>query len=132
MLEHVQTLAQRPDKIAIRRTHIMLEWLRFWPSSLPETTSRLLDYGPPEYIRIVGQEDFQLAPYVQLDDGLPRMDWAAALDRMEEIEGTAERDRFWTDCERAWLLHLGRALGSEYKLYEDGEALMLSLAVVAE
>ena len=79
----------------------------------------------PEYVRSGRDASFRIREHFQSTYGLPVCNWEpvrAWIDTLpEEARGPA-----WTDCERAWLLHLRDALGPTYRLEESDSAFLVS------
>ena len=83
---------------------------------------------PPPPVAISAQrvDDFGIAENLLDANGLPVLDWNAAQEWVEGITGEAAQGQAWSDCERAWLEHLRAALGAEFRLREQGSAMLLS------
>jgi hypothetical protein len=80
----------------------------------------------PERLRSPGVPDFDIPASLAEANGLPLLDWDAAHAWVEAIPAEARRAEAWSACERAWLQHLGAALGGRYRLRGAGSALLLS------
>jgi hypothetical protein len=79
----------------------------------------------PSFVLAEGCAPFDVGRSLTLRDGVARLDWNAVngwIDALPE----SRRGAAWADCERAWLLHLRDALGTSYRLREQGQSLLLS------
>ena len=84
--------------------------------------------APPAVISAPGSDDYGAFATENLSsaNGLPLLDWNAAQQWIDGISGEEAQAKAWSDCERAWLEHLREALGSNYRLREQGTAVLLS------
>lgn len=92
----------------------------------PETAAevRASLAAPAELISPGIDAPFPVPQHLHLHEGLPIIDWGAALEwtlRASTHEGTVDAVQ---ECKRAWLLHLRDALG--YTLHESEYAFVLS------
>lgn len=93
----------------------------------PATTEAVATLPPPPVaISADGSDDFSVTETLLDANGLPVLDWNAVQQWVDGISGEAAQARAWSECERAWLEHLRVALGPEYRLRENGTALLLS------
>lgn len=81
---------------------------------------------PPGQLEAPGVESFAFAESLQFVNSLPVPDWAAVSRWVESISLKSDQAEAWTDAERAWLLHLGAALGPRHRLSEQGGMAVLS------
>jgi hypothetical protein len=81
---------------------------------------------PPAAISAPGADDFSVTENLRDANGLPVLSWETAQQWVDGISGGEAQAKAWSDCERAWLEHLRAALGSDYRLREQGTALLLS------
>jgi hypothetical protein len=72
-----------------------------------------------------GAVDFPLTSHFEFADGLPYLNWQKVHEWVGELPATHQGEA-WSRCERAWLLHLGAALGPEYRLTESDSVALLS------
>jgi hypothetical protein len=83
-------------------------------------------YAPPPVVSALGSDDFNVTENLTNANGLPVLDWSAVQQWVDGVSGEEAQAKAWSDCERAWLEHLQAALGSEYRLREQGTAMLLS------
>lgn len=100
------------------------------PATSPASSSHAADAAPPQpphHIELQGVQAFDVAAHLQSPAGFPQLDWAA-LDTWAKGSGTD--DGQITDAinqaRRAWLLHLGAALGEHMHLHESDDVYVLS------
>jgi len=80
----------------------------------------------PEEIRVAGIAPFRIVGHMSLHNGLPMVDWPSVQSWIDDVVPEKDRAQAWSDCERAWLLHLRHALGPGYHLQENEGAAVLS------
>src|SRR5262245_2537367 len=102
--------------------------LKFFQSLLAgsdEADKPAVHAEPPAEIVVPGAASLAFTPILQVVNGFPVPDWEAVGKWMEGVP-EQERSAACGACERAWLLHLRAALGSAYRVDEQGGALLLS------
>ena len=104
----------------------MLRWLtsRFLPSASTDTTSP--QTIPAVQIEASHVEPLALASVTRDANGLPVFDWQAVTSWVTRVPDPNEQARAWGAAERAWLDHLCVALGPDFRVREQGSALLLS------
>lgn len=104
----------------------MLRWLtsRFLPTSPADSVSQ--QATPAIQIEAPHAEPLALASVIQDANGLPVFDWEAITHWIAHLPDPAEHAKAWGTAERAWLDHLCVALGPDFRVREDGTALLLS------
>lgn len=85
-------------------------------ASMPET---------PASVIVAGASSFDFAACLSRDSGFPLPDWQALQAWIGSLDAGLQAAA-WTDGERAWLQHLGAALGPDYRLRESGDSFVLS------
>ena len=81
---------------------------------------------PPEELRVGDSPGFSVRQHSAAVNDFPLMDWKALDDWAHTVgEQHAQREAF-AQGQRAWLLHMRSALGPHYRLYESGDAYVLS------
>jgi hypothetical protein len=80
----------------------------------------------PVEIAVGGAAAFSLVQHLAVQEGYPIMDWDAAQAWIDKLEPADLRGTAWTDIERAWMLHMRKALGSGFRLCELDNAMLLS------
>jgi hypothetical protein len=70
-------------------------------------------------------EDFPLERHLTWHEGYPILDWTPAR-AWVDAQPEKRRAAAWSECERAWLLHLRDALGKHFHLQESESAAVLS------
>ena len=81
---------------------------------------------PPAELVLPDGERFAFAPYLTYEYGMPTADWDALSEWVASRSSAPLQAAAWSACERAWLAHLLFALGAEYRLDAEGDAMMLS------
>jgi hypothetical protein len=81
---------------------------------------------PPEQLTAPGAEPFDVRAALIDAGGLPLLDWSRVQRWVDTVDGEPARAQAWADCERAWLAHLGAALGDGYRLQAEGGTLLLA------
>lgn len=84
------------------------------------------DEAPPSEVVIDGASAFALAQHLALHEGYPLPDWEAVQAWVSALESSELQGRAWTAVERAWLLHMREALGTDFRLSQSDNALLLS------
>ena len=84
---------------------------------------RKAEPAPPEVRCQESGQSFALVEHLYLHEGLPVLDWQAALDWSAQASDSAGALK---ECKRGWLLHLRDALGEGYELHESAHAAVLS------
>jgi hypothetical protein len=109
----------------------MLKFLRSWFQSSHSAAvdqagvAELAPAIPPERLS-VGGSGFALAEHLDSSEGLPRLDWVAAVRWVEAISTPEQQASAWSQLELGWLAHLRSALGDGYRLEQRGQAVLLS------
>jgi hypothetical protein len=109
----------------------MLERLKFLIGRADATrdpTAPGADADPPgpDEVAVDGVPPLRIADHLTVHYGLPIADWPPVEDWVAAIATPELQARAWTECERAWLLHLRKALGPDYRLVESENAMVLS------
>jgi hypothetical protein len=79
----------------------------------------------PDWVTSPGAPDFPLSRHLFVVDAIPMPDWPAVERWLDALAPDAQ-DPAWIALQRAWLQHLGQALGPAYRLLEGPRALVLS------
>lgn len=79
----------------------------------------------PAQVTLPGGTVFDVARHLGFSHGIPLLDWDAAA-AAARSHGSAHEAEALAILRRAWLLHLGEALGSTFRLRESPEAIVLS------
>jgi hypothetical protein len=87
---------------------------------------RIDHIAAPDDIVIDGLRPFRLADHLTMHEDLPIADWTAVRAWLSTTDLPNLQSSAWTACERAWLLHLRKALGNRYQLLESDSAALLS------
>lgn len=87
------------------------------------TAARQAEPAPVEIVCQGTGQPFALTEHLYSHEGLPILDWQAALEWSEQASSAANA---LMDCKRGWLLHLRDALGQGYELRESAHAAVLS------
>jgi hypothetical protein len=69
---------------------------------------------------------FPLLERLYSHEGLPILDWRAALDWFAQAPDASVAAAAMTECKRGWLLHVRDALGKGYELHESRHGFLLS------
>ena len=108
----------------------MLTFLRSLLSPKPgnpeRVTSTYRQLEPPTHVTAPGVEPLAISASLEYINGLPVPDWEAVSKWVESVPISEDQAQAWAACEKAWLQHLGLALGAGYHLAEHGGALLLS------
>lgn len=80
---------------------------------------------PPSTVSVLG-ETLALIDHLHWTEGLPHADWPAVQQWVDSFADPASQREAWAQCERAWLAHLGLALGPHYGMRSQGQSLLLS------
>jgi len=80
----------------------------------------------PTLLSAAGAANFTIAPALRMSEGLPTFDWQMISAWLDTVPDAAEQARAFATAERAWLGYLREALGSGYRLMQQGDALLLS------
>lgn len=84
------------------------------------------DVAPEAHVTLDSGESFPIRAHLAFVNGIPAPDWNAVWAWVESLDGHALRNQAWTACERNWLGHVAQALGSNYRLAENGSAMLVS------
>ena len=92
-----------------------------------EPASAVEPSPPPAEVTADGAAAFPIGAHLASAGGLPVVDWAAATAwLLESVPDASSRGRVWSRLERAWMDHMGAALGPGYVVRESDTALLLS------
>lgn len=81
---------------------------------------------PTRTIEIDGLAPFDVPTALSDTQGLPIADWSRVQRWVDPLPAGEAQSRAWSAVERAWLEHLGAALGPHYRLRAQDAALLLS------
>jgi hypothetical protein len=95
-------------------------------STLDNTSSQSTTLNPPTGVIASNGQRFNIAASLTFVHDLPTPDWNQVSAWVETFPTPEEQSAAWTACERAWLEHLGAALGDGYHLTENDQAIVLS------
>lgn len=104
----------------------MLRWLTSFlvPTSSPNTA--LQPAAAATQIAVSQGEPLVLASVMRDAHGLPVFDWPAVSEWVSHLPDPEEQAQAWRLAERAWFDHLCLALGPDFRVREQGTALLLS------
>jgi hypothetical protein len=94
------------------------------PDSIAPATDA--DVLAPDEVTVNGSPALRFVDHLTTQYGLPIVNWSPVQDWVNAIASPELRTHAWTECERAWLLHLRKALGPGYRLVESEDAALLS------
>lgn len=80
---------------------------------------------PPADVMIEGVAPLPLHAHLELRDRYPIVDWTAVQSWVSPLDSELQ-GRAWSAAERAWLLHMRKALGEGFSLRESEHAVLLS------
>jgi hypothetical protein len=93
------------------------------PDSAPRAITPRL---PPATVSAPNAAAFDIVGHLVDANGLPILDWVAVQQWIASIEDERSQAAAWTACELAWLEHFRAALGPDYRITQEGSAVLLS------
>ena len=91
----------------------------------PDLDAKRLAIAPAE-IAAAGVPSLSITTHLSQINGFPYLDWNAVQAWVDSIPEPRAQALAWVECENAWLAHLRAALGAEYYLSAEGDAVVLS------
>lgn len=81
---------------------------------------------PADKVQAPGVAPFDVRAALLNANGLPLLDWSAVQRWVDCVPNAADQEEAWSACERAWLDHLCIALGQDFQVRTQGQAILLS------
>src|SRR5688572_9777042 len=92
----------------------------------PTGTAASLQEQPPQSVSLEGGEPFPIASHLEHVNDLPYLNWTEVTSWVQSFPAPKQQSRAWSLCEKGWLLHLGAALGTEYRVLDTDSVTLLS------